>query len=186
MSKLLTALFEFILDGSRAKKTKTAVAAAAVAGGAAYFHPPVLDAIKKWEGFRGKAYVDIAGHPTQGYGHTNMAGGPKVDFSKIWSEGFASDVLERDLKQYWDGIGKAVTVPLNTCQQSVLTMWAYNIGVAAARKSSLVRELNQGHYDRVPRKLLAWNKARVNGKLTPIRGLTNRRKDEGKLWKTCK
>ncbi len=185
MYNLLTKIFEFFLDTQRAKKTKILVATTAVAAGTAYFHPPVLDSIKKWEGFRGAAYIDLAGHPTQGYGHTNMAGGPKVDFNKIWTQEYATKILERDLKQYWDGVGKAVTVPLNTCQQSVLTMWAYNVGVGAVRRSSLVRELNQGHYDRVPRKLLAWNKARVKGVLRPIRGLTNRRKDEGKLWRTC-
>jgi len=186
MRKLLIKLLEWLIDGQVAKKTKTVVVVTTVAVGVGWMNPAVLKDLKQWEGFRGKAYIDIAGHPTQGYGHTNMAGGPKVDFKTIWSEEKASRILQKDLIKYRNGVQRHVKVPLNNCQLSVLTMWTYNVGIGAMRKSSLVRELNKGHYSRVPRKLLAWNKARVRGKLVAVRGLTNRRKSEGALWRKCK
>ena len=186
MRKLLIKLLEWLIDGQKAKKTKVVAVAAAAVTAVGWMDPAVLKDLKRWEGFRGKAYIDIAGHPTQGYGHTNMAGGPKVDFSKIWTEEYASNVLQKDLIKYRDGVKRAVKVPLNNCQLSVLTMWTYNVGVGAMRKSSLIRELNKGHYHKVPGKLMAWNKARVRGKLVAVRGLTNRRRTEGKLWKKCK
>lgn len=185
MRNLLVKLLEWLLDGQKAKKTKITVAAAAAVGAVGWMDPAVLKDLKRWEGFRGKAYIDIAGHPTQGYGHTNMAGGPKVDFNTIWTEEKASKILQRDLIKYRDGVKRAVKVPLNNCQLSVLTMWTYNIGIGGMRKSSLIRELNKGHYHKVPGKLMAWNKARVRGKLRPVKGLTNRRRSEGKLWKKC-
>ena len=186
MRKLLIKLLEWLIDGQVAKKTKVVVATAAVATTVGWMNPAVLKDLKQWEGFRGKAYIDIAGHPTQGYGHTNMAGGPKVDFNTIWTEEQASRILQKDLIKYRDGVKRYVKVPLNNCQLSVLTMWTYNVGVGAMRKSSLVRRLNTGDYKSVPRKLMAWNKARVRGKLVAVRGLTNRRKSEGNLWRKCK
>jgi len=182
----LTKLFEFFLGGKAAKVGKTSVAVAVVAS-VGYMTPTVMTELKKWEGFVAKPYTDIAGVRTQGYGHTNRAGTLKIKEGSVWTKQYGDEVLQMDLRQYWDGVGKYVTVPLTGCQQSVLTMWTYNVGVGAMRKSSLVRELNQGHYDRVPRKLMAWNKATVRGKKVAVRGLTNRRKAEGALWaKGCK
>jgi lysozyme len=182
----LTKLFTWLLGTKTGKTVKTTVAVAVVAS-AGYMTPTVMTELKQWEGFIAKPYTDIAGVRTQGYGHTNRAGTIKIKEGSVWTEQYASEVLELDLKQYWDGVAKYVKVPLTGCQHSVLTMWTYNVGVGAMSKSSLVRELNQGHYNRVPRKLMAWNKATVRGKKVAVRGLTNRRKAEGALWASdCK
>ncbi len=183
---MLVKFFEWLLGGKFVKTVKTTAAVAVVAG-TGYMAPTVMTELKQWEGFIAKPYTDIAGVRTQGYGHTNRAGTIKIKEGSVWTEQYASEVLELDLKQYWDGVDKYVTVNLTPCQHSVLTMWTYNVGVGAMRKSSLVRELNQGHYNRVPRKLMAWNKATVRGKKVAVRGLTNRRKAEGALWASdCK
>ena len=42
--------------------------------------------------------------------------------------------------------------------------------------------MNKGLYDEIPEQLNRWNKARVDGKLTPLRGLTRRRAAEGALF----
>lgn len=178
---MLVKFFEWLLGGKFVKTVKKTTAVAVIAG-AGYMTPTVMTELKQWEGFVATPYKDVAGVLTQGYGHTNRAGTIKIKPGSVWTEQYASEVLEQDLKQYWDGVAKYVKVPLTPCQHSVLTMWTYNVGVGAMSKSSLVRELNQGHYNRVPRKLMAWNKATVRGKKVAVRGLTNRRKAEGALW----
>jgi len=47
----------------------------------------------------------------------------------------------------------------------------------------LVRELNQGHYDKVPAGLLLWNKASKDEAMVELPGLTTRRQEEGTLFK---
>ena len=48
--------------------------------------------------------------------------------------------------------------------------------------SGVCKALNSGDYDRVPAKLLDWSKAKINGVLTVVKGLYDRRKAEGDLF----
>lgn len=172
-------LYEFI------QKIKRWLAPAAVGAIAATtVHTNVLESIKNFEGgcSGGEcvSYVDPVGVPTIGYGHTNRAGTVKFELGDVWTEEYATTVLDQDLQKFWDAVDAAVTVPLNQCQHSVLTSWTYNVGPTAMSNSTLVRLLNQGHYDQVPAQLARWNKA---GGRT-LRGLTKRRALEGELWNT--
>ena len=65
---------------------------------------------------------------------------------------------------------------------TVLTSFVFNLGGGAFRSSTLLKKLNQGLYDEVPEQLMRWNKARIDGKLTPLRGLTRRRAAEAALF----
>jgi hypothetical protein len=58
----------------------------------------------------------------------------------------------------------------------------YNLGEPNFKSSTLLKKLNKGLYDEVPEQLMRWNKARVDGKLTPLRGLTRRRSAEAALF----
>jgi len=158
---------------------------AVVATGA--LHPAGLDLMKTFEGgcdgpagAECPAYIDPVGVPTIGFGHTLMTGTKDFDLNDTWTEEFASEQFQRDVQQYWDAVGDAVTVPLNQCQQTVLTSWTYNVGIGAMKSSTLVRLLNQGQYDAVPAQLMRWNK----GGGRELRGLTRRRAAEGNLWTT--
>lgn len=132
-----------------------------------------LALIKQWEGLRLKAYKCSAGVWTIGYGHTRTAReGLRI------TEEQAEDLLREDLRVFEAAVDDTVAVQLTDNQFAALVSWAFNVGVGAMRQSTLIRRLNDGDYDAVPRELVKWNK--VKGK--PVHGLSNRRAAETGLW----
>lgn len=129
--------------------------------------------IKQWEGLKLAAYRDIGGIWTIGYGHTATAR-EGMTITKAEAEKLLAD----DLRDFEEGVSKAVEVPLSENQFAALVAWTYNVGIGAMRKSTLIRRLNAGDYAAVPAELAKWNK--VRGK--PVRGLANRRAAEAGLW----
>jgi lysozyme len=129
--------------------------------------------IKRWEGLRLEAYLCSADVWTIGYGHTtNVSPGMRI------TEIEAGQLLLRDLAVFEAEVSRTVTVDLSDNQFAALVSWAYNVGAAAMRKSTLVRKLNAGDYAAVPGELARWNK--VKGKV--VAGLSNRRAAEAGLW----
>ena len=59
---------------------------------------------------------------------------------------------------------------------------AYNVGSSAFCGSTLVKKLNAGNFDEVPNEMSRWTKVTINGRLTPSKGLLNRRRAEAKLF----
>lgn len=137
-----------------------------------------LDHIKRWEGLRLTAYQDSANVWTIGYGHTSMAGDPYVRQGMVITDIEATNILMRDLRQFEQAVEQAVKVELNDSQFAALVSFAYNIGVGAFKKSSLLKKLNKGDYDAVPAELMKW----VNAGGRRLQGLVNRRSAEGGLW----
>ena len=132
-----------------------------------------IDMIKRWEGFRPLAYLCPAGVWTIGYGHTKTAReGMKV------TQAEAEALLRQDLDEIVSVLAPAIRVPLSDQQSAALLSWAYNVGVGAAQRSTLLRKLNAGDYAAVPEELMRW--VRANGKVLP--GLVNRRAAEAGLW----
>lgn len=138
----------------------------------------VLDKIKSWEGLELKAYKDIGGILTIGYGHTSAAGHPKVTEDMVISKVEAEAILIQDLKKYEQCVQSCVEVPLTDNQFGALVSFCYNVGTGSFKKSTLLKKLNQGRYDEVPNELMRWNK--VKGKVSV--GLNNRRIAECGLW----
>lgn len=138
-----------------------------------------LDLIKQWEGLRLQAYTDICGKLTVGYGHTNDAGTPPNVYEGLTiSERDAEDILRQDLLPCEETVSTLVKVPLNDPQFSTLVSFCYNVGTNSFQKSTLLRKLNLGQYDIVPKELMKWTKS--GGKIAP--GLVNRRAAEAGLW----
>ena len=136
-----------------------------------------LEHIKRWEGLELEAYQDVAGVWTIGYGHTKtVKPGMKITKAK------AEALLKQDLNEAETAVSKMVKRPLTDNQFGALVSFVFNVGVRAFRNSTLLAKLNDGDYNRVPGELMRWNKARVNGKMVPVEGLTNRRAAEGGLW----
>lgn len=129
--------------------------------------------IKQWEGIRLDAYRCSAGVWTVGYGHTRTAR-PGLKITQEQAE----DLLREDLRVFEKAVDDAVVVQLTDNQFAALVSWTFNVGVGAMRQSTLIRKLNAGDYDAVPRELIKWNK--VKGK--PVHGLSNRRAAEVGLW----
>ena len=133
-----------------------------------------------FEGFRSSPYLDPAGVWTVGYGHT-LPGGPSAAFRNV-SESFARELMLDDLLIAAQGVRSLVKVPLSGAEFDALCSFTFNLGAARLRDSTLLARLNAGEYSAVPAELARWNKARVNGTLTTLRGLTRRRAAEAAVW----
>jgi lysozyme len=138
-----------------------------------------LERLKKLEAFRALPYRDSRGVPTIGYGATYYPGGARVTMADpAISEARASQMLAGMVKHYEDGINACVKVPLTQAMIDALVLFAYNVGVAAAQGSTLMRLLNAGAYRDAASQFLRWNKA--EGKVED--GLTRRRQYEQTLF----
>ena len=142
-----------------------------------------LTLIKDFEGLHkvqdGKIhpYVCPAGVLTQGYGSTKG-----VKRGVTWTKEQASEVLMQDVNDHADAIYKNVKVELTQSQFDALVSFVFNLGAGAFKSSTLLKKLNKGLMDEVPAEFMKWNKARVNGKLTPLKGLTRRRTAEAAMF----
>lgn len=128
-----------------------------------------------WEGLQTVAYPDPAtkGPPwTICYGSTS---GVKKGDRKSVEE--CKALLVKELDEYASGIERCVRVHLPDERVIALTSFAYNVGVGAACKSSVVRLINAGETRAGCDALLKWNKAAG----VPMRGLTRRREAEREL-----
>lgn len=138
-----------------------------------------LELIKSFEGLELIAYYDPVGVLTIGYGHTNMAGPPKIVPGMKITAQEASDILMNDLKKYEAAVSKYVKVPLNQNQYGALTSFTYNLGAGNLSKSTLVKKLNKGDYEGAANEFPKWNKA--GGRV--LKGLTRRRAAEQALFR---
>lgn len=140
-----------------------------------------IEHIKRWEGLRLKAYPDPGsrnGEPwTIGYGHVSD------DYFKVFrgltiSEEKAADLLLHDLEETVAAVDSLVKVSLTDNQFGALVSFAFNVGVGAFKKSTLLKKLNASQYNAVPGELAKWKYN--DGK--PMDGLINRRAAEAGLW----
>lgn len=140
-----------------------------------------LALIKAYEGLQLRAYRCPAGVPTIGYGHTQGITQRDVERRLTCSVEQAQRWLVEDLDHVQVAVMDMVTVPLRANQFAALVSWAFNIGVRAARGSTLVRRLNGGDYKCVPEQLARW--CHADGRV--LVGLQRRRRDEADLWSTA-
>lgn len=137
--------------------------------------------VKRWEGLRLEAYPGPGskdGEPwTIGYGHTSDEFLKVRKGLKITQEQ-ADAALAWDLGEVADAIARLVKVPLTENQVGALASFAFNVGIGAFSKSTLLRKLNAGDYGAVPGELAKWVKN--DGKT--MQGLVNRRAAEAGLW----
>lgn len=138
-----------------------------------------LALVKEFEGLRLKAYKCPAGVWTIGYGHTSAAGAPEVREGMEITKAEAEEILKRDMVQYEKGVEKRVTVEITQGQFDALVDFAYNAGVGALAKSTLLKKVNAEKFDEVPAEFMKWT--RGGGKELP--GLVRRRRAEVKLWR---
>ena len=136
-----------------------------------------LNLIKEFEGLQTNAYRDAADVLTIGYGHTKG-----VKEGDSITEQFAEIMLDKELREYEGYVDQMVNVPLDENQHAALVSFVYNLGPTNLKDSTLLKRLNEGKYEDVPAQIKRWNKARVNGELTELEGLTRRRQAEADLF----
>lgn len=134
----------------------------------------LLALLTRDEGIRYPTYRDIAGVLTVCHEHT----GPDVIEGKTYSQKECDAFLKKDTIKHGKAVLRCAKVPLNQNQYEAFTRFAFNVGPGAFCGSTLVKKLNAGDYDGACRELLRWDKARVNGVLRPVKGLTARRQSE--------
>ena len=147
------------------------------------------DMIKRYERFMSNPYRDAVGVWTIGYGNTYYENRQKVKVSdKAISELRASELKQNIINM---DFAPAVNIlfadqiasgKLNQNMFDALVSLAYNIGTSGLAGSSVARYIKQGDYNRAADNFLSWNKGRINGKLTELRGLTRRRNEERALF----
>ena len=143
-----------------------------------------IELIKKFEGLHKvkddgmvHAYRCSAGRWTCGFGATKgVRSGVK------WTKEYCEMRLIEDIEEHGAAVKKYVHVPLSQGQYDALTSFVFNLGEGNFRSSTLLKKLNQGHYDDVPEQIMRWNKCRIDGKLTPLKGLTRRRSAEAAIF----
>lgn len=146
--------------------------------------PSGIGLIKKFEGLHKqtsegdvRAYRCPAGRWSIGWGHCK---GVKSGMRATVEE--CEQFLQEDLNEAGNVVTRLVHVPLTQHQFDALASFIFNLGQGNFAESTLLRKLNQGLYDEVPEQFMRWNKARVDGVLTPLKGLTRRRTAEAALF----
>jgi GH24 family phage-related lysozyme (muramidase) len=140
-----------------------------------------LDLIKQYEGCKLTAYQDIVGVWTIGYGTTSMAGlGITPAKGMTITQDRAEDLLRQGIDKFATTIDAMITANVNANEFGACVSLAYNIGPTAFAKSTVLRELNAGNYDKAAAAFRMWNKA--GGEV--IKGLVNRREAEINLFLT--
>jgi lysozyme len=136
-----------------------------------------LKLIEQSEGFRSTIYKDTSGIPTIGYGH-------RVTHGESYPHGItrtqAEALLLRDVAEAEAVVTDLVKVPLTQSQFDALADFVYNLGAGRLAASTLLRDLNAGHYLLAAAQILLWDHS--DGEVSP--GLKRRREAECHLFLT--
>ena len=138
-----------------------------------------LALVKTCEGFRGRAYLDVAGIPTIGYGHRLTQ---RDAFPAGIDEATAEHMLACDVGEAEEAVTSLVKVSLSQGQFDALVDFVFNLGSGRLGGSTLLRDLNQGFYDIAAGQLLFWDHADMSGVEIEVAGLKARREAEFNLW----
>jgi GH24 family phage-related lysozyme (muramidase) len=139
------------------------------------------------------AYLCPANVWTIGWGHAIVHEGQQLKGSaakslarQLYPGGITMDqavaLLRADLLRFCAGVQRLVKLPVNDQQFGALLAFGFNVGLGALGQSTLLRKLNAGDVAGAAEQFLVWDKARVNGVLKPLAGLTRRRRAERALF----
>ena len=139
------------------------------------------------------AYLCPAGIWTIGWGHAIVDGGAqlkgpanKARARTLYPGGItrqqAEDLLRGDLVPRAASLASLLKQAMNDAQFGALLALVFNIGAANFGASTLLRKLNAGDAQGAADQFMAWDKARVNGVLQALAGLTRRRKAERAMF----
>ena len=132
--------------------------------------------IKQYEGLRLTTYKDAVGIPTIGYGHVENPippGGTRT----ITAED-AEQILREDLQRFEHDVNNMLTVEVTQNQFDALVRFAFNLGPANLKSSTLLRKVNSGDFNGAAEEFPKWNHA--GGQV--LAGLTARRNAEKNLF----
>ena len=130
----------------------------------------LLEKLKDFEGLRLEAYLDAAGVPTIGYGHTGRDVKLGDRITKYW----ANDLLRRDVEAEEKAID-LLGLTLTQGQLDALVSFTFNLGIDRLAKSTLLQTIREGGTMRqIRRVFMRW----VYAGGEKLRGLEKRRQWE--------
>ena len=141
-----------------------------------------IELIKSFEGFRSAPYKCPAGIPTIGYGATFYPDGKKVTMADASiTETKATELLQSMLGSFERYVDSYCRDDINQNQFDALVSFAYNLGPANLKSSTLLKKVNLNPEDETIRdEFMKWVKA--GGKT--LKGLVKRREAEANLYFT--
>lgn len=153
-----------------------------------------VDLVAEYEGFRPRPYRCPAGVWTIGYGHViRDRAGRTVDAATAqrlhptpWTREQARAVLRDDLRHVEHALREALgDVRLSGRQRAAIVSWAYNVGLGAARRSTLLRLVRAGRLAAAAAEFRRWVWARDprTGERRILPGLVRRRAAEAALFR---
>lgn len=139
------------------------------------------------------AYLCPADVWTIGWGHAIVDGGAqlkgaahKARARALYPGGItraqAEALLAADLIPRAASVSSLLKVAVDDGAFGALIALVFNIGAGNLAASTLLRKLNAGDRAGAAEQFLAWDKARINGVLQPLAGLTRRRRAERALF----
>lgn len=136
--------------------------------------------ITKHEGLVLKPYLCPAKVPTIGYGNTYYEDGKRVTLlDKPITKERAFEMFKEIADRFAKSVSQSVVSDLNQKQFNALVSFAYNVGVANFKKSTLLKIVNANPNDKqIENEFRKWTKA--NGKV--LSGLVKRRQDESNYY----
>ncbi len=129
--------------------------------------------IAYFEGMETKSYKDVVNVTTVCFGHT----GTDIISNKIYSESECLALLEKDLSKVRREVDPLIKVEINDNTRAAIYSFAYNVGVGAFARSTLLKKLNAGDQHGACEEMKRWVYA--GGKVW--RGLVSRRDAESAL-----
>lgn len=110
--------------------------------------------VAREEGLRTSAYLDSVGVATICYGETE---GVKLGDIKTKAE--CDALFYTRLGGYSAAVSATILIPLSPETHAAFTSWAYNVGIGAMRKSTLVKKANENDLQGACNELPRWKMA---------------------------
>lgn len=135
--------------------------------------------IQGFEGLKLSAYKDSAGIPTIGYGNITYENGTKVKMGDKITQERADKLFQYFADSFASKVASLIKKDVKQNQFNAIVSLAYNIGVGAFSKSTLLKKVNVNPNDvTIKDEFMKW----VNAGGKKIQGLVNRRKKESELY----
>ena len=129
----------------------------------------LIQKLKEFEGLRLEAYLDAAGVPTIGYGHTHH-----VTLGDRLTEYWADQLLREDVRNVVRDISQLGVVRTQG-QMDALVSFAFNLGIGRLLRSTLLKKIRSGaSMHQIRKEFMRWVYA--DGKR--LKGLEKRRQCE--------
>jgi lysozyme len=140
--------------------------------------PRGLQLIREFEGLRLTAYRDPVGILTIGWGHT----GADVTEGLTITEAEARTLLATDVARVAAGVDRLVTSPVTAAERAALVSFAFNVGLGALSRSTLLRRVNAGDRAAAAAEFARWVHGTAAGRKVRLAGLVRRRRAEAALF----